>query len=166
MGAEGIEQTGLVPPAESRHLERRAVTRNRWIAASAVALALIATFVIWKRPGAKAPAKYRTATADRGTIEAIVSATGTIEPVEQVEVGSQVSGAVNKVSADYNSRVHAGQVLCEIEPSSFRARVVQAEAAVAKAKAAVLDAERVEKRQRALLAQNYIAQAEVDAAEA
>jgi HlyD family secretion protein len=53
------------------------------------ALVLVATFMIWKRPGGQAPAKYRTAAVDRGTIESIVSATGTIQPVEQVEVGSR-----------------------------------------------------------------------------
>ena len=140
------------------------MTRNRWLAIGAGALVLIVAFLLWKRPGASAAPKYRTASVDRGSIESVVSATGTIQPVEQVEVGSQVSGTVNQVSVDYNSRVRAGQVLCVIEPSSFRARVVESEAAVAKANAAVKDAQRVALREQTLMKQNYVAQAEVDAA--
>ena len=141
------------------------MTRKRWVAIAAVAVVLVAAFLFWKRPGAQAAPKYRTASVDRGGIESVVSATGTIQPVEQVEVGSQVSGTVNQVSADYNSRVHKGQVLCVIEPSSFRARVVESDAAVAKARAAVKDARRVALRAQTLLKENYVSQAEVDGAD-
>jgi len=76
---------------------------------------------------------HRTATVERGDLTATVSATGTIKPVVQVEVGSQVSGTVDRLHADYNSRVRDGEVLCALEPSAFRARLAQAEAAVARA---------------------------------
>jgi HlyD family secretion protein len=94
-----------------------------------------------------------------------VSATGTVQPVEQVEVGSQVSGTVLRLAADYNDRVRKGQVLCQLDPSSFRARAVQGEAAVARAEAALKDAKRAYTRAQDLIAQNYISQADVDAAE-
>jgi HlyD family secretion protein len=77
-----------------------------------------------------------------------------------------VSGTVQKIFADYNSRVHQGEVLLQIEPSTFRARELQAEAAVAKADAAVKDGQRQLKRVADLLPQNYVSQADVDAAQA
>src|SRR5437773_1078264 len=106
--------------------------------------------------GSRAPS-YRTAPVIRGPLEALVSATGTLRPVEQVEVGSQVSGTVYRLHADYNDRVRAGQVLCELDPSSFRARVVQADAAVARAEAALKESRRQLQRARELVSRDYIA---------
>ncbi len=137
--------------------------RVLWAAGAIVALGAGAWVVLGGRRE-EAP-KYRTATLERGSIEAVVSATGTIRPVEQVDVGSQVSGTVYRLHADYNSRVRAGQVLCELEPSSFRARAAQSEAAVARAEAAVRESRRQLDRARELLPQNYVSQADVDAAE-
>src|SRR5688572_13871680 len=132
--------------------------RRAWIVGAASVVALGGGLALWRaRAGSEAP-KFRTAAVERGDIEAKVSATGTIRPVNQVEVGSQVSGTVYRIHADYNSRVRAGQVLCEIEPSSFRARVVQNQAAVVKAEVAVKDARRVLTRAQELFKQNYIAQ--------
>ncbi len=119
----------------------------------------------WKSHSARPPAKYRTAAVERGSIESLVSATGTIRPVIQVEVGSQVSGTVQHLSADFNARVHAGQVLCQLDPSSFRARMLQAEAAVAKAEAALKESKRQFARAQELFRQNYVSKAEVEAAE-
>jgi HlyD family secretion protein len=118
----------------------------------------------WKARSAVAAPKYRTAEVDRGSVESVVSATGTIRPVVQVAVGSQVSGTVDKLYADYNSRVRAGQVLLQLEQSSFRAREVQADAAVARAEASVKDAERSLSRAQDLFTKQYLSQAELDAA--
>ena len=122
------------------------MNRSRWIIVAVVVLAALAGAWWWKARSAGAAPKYRTADVDRGTVESVVSATGTIRPVVQVQVGSQVSGTVAKLFADYNSRVRAGQVICQLEPSSFRAREVQAEAAVARAEAGVKDGERAQAR--------------------
>ncbi len=140
------------------------MNRNRWILVAT--LLVVAMFGAWwwrSRSAAGAP-KYRTAEADRGSIESVVSATGTIRPVIQVEIGSQVSGTVDKLHADFNSRVRAGQVILELERSSFRAREVQAEAAVARAEASVKDSERGLARAQELFSQKYLSQAELDAA--
>ena len=136
------------------------MNRNRWIIVAAVLVVVLAG-VWWSRSAGTAP-KYRTAEVDRGSVESVVSATGTIRPVVQVAVGSQVSGTVDKLYADYNSRVCAGQVLLQLEQSSFRAREVQAEAAVARADASVRDGERA--RAQELFAKQYLSQAELDAA--
>ena len=141
------------------------MNRQRWIAVAVVLIAGIAGVWWWKSRSAEAAPKYRTASVERGEIEWVVSATGTIQPVVQVAVGSQVSGTVQRLFADYNSRVRKGQVLCQLEPSSFRARLAQSEAAVARAQAARKESRRQLARARELVAQDYVSKAEVEAAE-
>jgi len=141
------------------------LNRGRWallVGGGAVAAVLV---FVWLGRGKSEAPKFRTAAVARGAVESVVSATGSIRPVIQVEVGSQVSGTLYRIHADFNSRVRAGQVLCEIEPSAFEARVVQNQAAVAKAEVMVKDAQRILGRQKELVRQNYVSQAEVEAAE-
>ena len=139
--------------------------RTRWILLAAAVVVVVGGAWMWRSRAAREAPRYRTAEVQRGAIESTVSATGTVQPVEQVEVGSQVSGTVYKLNADYNSRVAAGQVLCELEPSGFRARVAQNEAAVARAEAALEDGRRQLRRARELSAQSLVSQAELEAAE-
>jgi len=80
---------------------------------------------------------FRTEKIDRGNIQIVVSATGTLEPVNVVEVGSQVSGRIAKLYADFNSLVKKGQVIAELEQSLFITRVHQSEANYKSAKAEV-----------------------------
>lgn len=138
--------------------------RSRWILIAAVVVVAVIGIWWWKARSAGSEPKYRTAEVDRGNIESVVSATGTIRPVIQVEIGSQVSGTVDKLNADYNSKVRAGQILVELEKSSFVAREVQAEAAVTRADASVKDAVRALKRSQELFDQHYVSQADLDAA--
>lgn len=72
--------------------------------------------------------KYFTAKVDRGDIHDVVEATGTIDAVTTVQVGSQVSGTISKLYADFNSRVKTGQVVAEIDPSLFEGALLQAKA--------------------------------------
>jgi HlyD family secretion protein len=76
---------------------------------------------------------YKTATIDRGDIANYVSATGTVNPVTMVEVGSQVAGVIKQIHVDYNAKVTKGQPLAEIDPTSFQAQVRHAQASVRKA---------------------------------
>jgi len=85
--------------------------------------------------------KYRTAKVERGSISALVTANGTINPVITVLVGSQVSGTIQKLYADYNSHVKNGQLIAQIDPAIFQAQVSQAKAKVENAKAAFLNAQ-------------------------
>jgi HlyD family secretion protein len=140
------------------------VKRWSWIVLGAVVLAA-AGGVWWKSRAKRETPRYRTAAVELGALRSVVSATGTIRPVVQVQVGSQVSGTVSKLYADYNSRVTEGQLLCQLEPSSFRARAAQAEAAVARADAALKEARRQLRRSRELVKENYVSQADVEAAE-
>ncbi|HTK30457.1 MAG TPA: efflux RND transporter periplasmic adaptor subunit [Candidatus Saccharimonadaceae bacterium] len=138
--------------------------KGAWIVAGIV-IVIVTGGLWWKSHKGAGGAHWRTATVERGTIESRVSATGTIRPVVQVQVGSQVSGVVQSLHADYNQRVKKGELLLQIDPSSFRARAVQSEAAVARAEAALKDAKRQYARAQELIKQNYISQAEVDGAE-
>ena len=137
--------------------------QRKTLAIAGGVLALVLLVLWWRQGTVKAP-KYRTEPAEIGSIIQTVSATGTVTPVEQVEIGSQVSGTVSKLNADYNSRVHKGQVLLQIEPSTFRAKVVQAQANVSHAEAIANETQRQYERSKALLPEKYISQADVDAA--
>jgi len=85
--------------------------------------------------------KYRTAKVERGTLSAFVTANGTINPVITVMVGSQVSGTIQKLYADYNSRVKTDQLIAQIDPAIFQAQVSQAKAKLENAKATFLNAQ-------------------------
>ena len=85
-------------------------------------------------------AKYRMAKVERSTITAYISATGTLNPVIMVQVGTQVSGTIEKLFADFNSTVVPGQQLAQLDQASFRAKVLQAEANLDTARAEVKNA--------------------------
>ncbi len=84
---------------------------------------------------------YRTAEVKRGTIISTVSATGTVEPLVRVLVGSQVSGTVTRWYADFNQTVHEGFVLAELDQDRFKAQLEQRNAAVAVARARIEEAQ-------------------------
>src|SRR5215469_12245349 len=100
-----------------------------------VGLLLIA-FVVRQCRNGNAEA-YQTATVTRGPITQAVTATGTLNPVVNVQVGSQVSGNIQKLFADFNSEVKAGQTVAQIDPMLFQAAVTQAEGDLASAQAAL-----------------------------
>jgi HlyD family secretion protein len=82
--------------------------------------------------------RYRTAKVERGSISAFVTANGTVNPVITVLVGSQVSGTIQKLYADYNTRVKTGDLIAQIDPAIFQAQVSQAKAKVENSRAALL----------------------------
>ena len=100
--------------------------RNKWLLSlTAVGLiVLLAAFTF----GHKEQAQYFTAKAQTGTINDVVQATGTINAVTTVQVGSQASGTISKLNADFNSRVHKGEVIAELDPSLFQGALLQAQA--------------------------------------
>lgn len=103
-----------------------------------IGVAALAAAVAWGFGGGDAAGpKYRLAAVERGAIAATVSASGTLSAVVTVDVGSQVSGLIKTLSADFNSEVTAGQTIARIDPASFEAKVSQAGAELAVAKANV-----------------------------
>src|SRR5438874_8640960 len=109
---------------------------------------------------------YQTAPVTRGPITQLVTTTGTLNPVVNVQVGSQVSGNIAKLFADFNSEVKAGQTVAQIDPMLFQAAVTQAEGDVANAQAALelakVNAERIQK----LFIQKNSSQQDLDTANA
>src|SRR6202158_1053590 len=97
----------------------------------------IAIFVLLNLRGQKKP-QYFTSKANRGNISQVVEDTGTINAVTTVQVGSQVSGTISSLNADFNSRVKKGQVVAQIDPSLFQGSLLQAKADLANAKANVV----------------------------
>lgn len=93
-------------------------------------------FGLWN--GKDADTGYRTARIERGAIVAATSASGTLNPVTTVQVGSQVSGQIRELMVDFNSRVEQGQIIARIDPDTFETRVAAAEADLDVAKAGVL----------------------------
>jgi HlyD family secretion protein len=107
---------------------------------------------------------YQTATITRGPITQAVTATGTLNPVVNVQVGSQVSGNIAKLFVDFNSQVKAGQVVAQIDPALFQATVTQAEGDVASAQAALELAKVNATRTQELFARKTSSQADLDQA--
>lgn len=124
----------------------------------------------WLAPDAS-PIRYKAAPVDRGPISAFVTATGTVNPVISVQVGSQVSGKIKTLFADFNSVVTKGQVIAQIDPAIFEARVKQARASLRNAKGSLVKAQtalaqrKLElDRMTILRRQEFVAQADLDLA--
>ncbi len=132
-----------------------------WLAL--VAALFIIAFVVrqWRDGGT---ANYQTATITRGAVTQAVTATGTLNPVVNVQVGSQVSGNIAKLFVDFNSQVKAGQVVAQIDPALFQATVTQAEGDLANAQAALELAKLNASRTQELFAKKTSSQADVDQA--
>jgi HlyD family secretion protein len=146
--------------------------RRRWVWVSALVLVLVAAGVTWRVLRRPAPLQYQTAAVARGPVVARVTATGIVSAVVTVQVGSQVSGRIARLYADYNSTVKKGQLIAEIDPALFQANLEQAKANVLaaegqlkQAQANVLAAQRTYDRNKPLRASNLIAQADLDTAE-
>lgn len=131
----------------------------------------------WDRAG-DAP-KYKTAKAESGPLTAAVAATGTLNPVVSVQVGSQVSGQIKEILVDFNSPVKSGQLIARLDPETYQHRVRQAEAdvdaaraaqgvqqaEVSRARANLSNAQRDYERKKTLVEKNFISPAERDTAQ-
>ncbi len=130
----------------------------------ALALALAAAGWWWSGQDQTAEPQYRTEAVDRGDISAQVSANGTLNPVTLVNVGTQVSGTVRRIEADFNQQVKAGQVLAELDPALFQAALAQSSANLANARAQQELAEANAARMRTLFQQEFVSRQELDQA--
>ncbi len=118
---------GKTTPAWQRHA--------KWITLALVVVAVL--FGAWKMFGGTAEAGYATRAVEKGSLTVSVSATGKLAPTNQVQVGSELSGLVNRVLVDVNDRVTAGQPLALIDPERLDDAITQARASVAAAQATV-----------------------------
>jgi HlyD family secretion protein len=113
-----------------------------------------------------AATEYNTEALARGDITQVVTATGALKPVINVTVGSQISGTIFKLNADFNSKVKEGQILAILDPATYEAIVLQAQGELANAKATLELAEITARRKEELLRQNAGTQADLDTARA
>src|SRR5271167_3644833 len=113
-------------------------SRGRWLilAGGVVAIGLFAAFGLNRNT----QAQHFTAKVERGEIDDVVEATGTINAVITVQVGSQVSGSIAKLNVDFNSRVHKGEIIALIDPALFNGALLQTVADLENAKANLLAA--------------------------
>ena len=139
------------------------------IAAILLILSVLAGWLFFSR---SPKVSYKTAKVEKGSVVALISATGTVNPVTTIQVGSQVSGTILKRYVDYDSRVKKGQVIAEIDPALFQAQVEQArgnyqsaQASLQKAKVTLADARRTLERNKTLIAQGIVAQSDFDASQ-
>jgi len=126
----------------------------------------------WRWGNSPKESSYVTVPVQRGNVTQVVSSTGTLQAVVTVLVGSQVSGTIDKLFADFNSKVKAGQVVAQLNQDKFKAAVDQARANLLaaqsnfeKAKVSVGDALRTLERNRELRKRDIMAQSELDAAQ-
>jgi HlyD family secretion protein len=108
---------------------------------------------------------YRTEQVSKGDIQQSVTATGTVNAVTTVLVGTQVSGTIKELFVDFNAHVKKGQLIAQIDPEMFIAQVAQARANVDKADATFQDAERTFKRNQELFSKNLVPRSDLDTAE-
>jgi HlyD family secretion protein len=142
------------------------------IAAVMFLVAAGAGFAYWRMSSAPKEPPYLTAPVTKANIRQVVSSTGTLQAVTTVLVGSQVSGTIAKLFADYNSKVTNGQIVAQLDQARFaarveetRANVLAAQASLAKAKVALEDADRTLKRTAELKQRELVSQSELDAAQ-
>ncbi|MBN1829306.1 MAG: efflux RND transporter periplasmic adaptor subunit [Deltaproteobacteria bacterium] len=122
---------------------------KRWLVWGAAVIALAALLIFWMW-GAKAETvQFKTQKAQRGDLTITVGATGNLEPTNQVDVGSELSGIVKSVEADYNDRVEVGQVLARLDTAKLEAEANKSKAALESAKAQVVQAQATVKETRA-----------------
>ena len=142
-----------------------------WIsAASVIGLGGIGWWQVGDR--AKEP-PYVTTPAQKATVTQVVSSTGTLQAVVTVQVGSQVSGTIEKLFADFNTKVKAGQIVAQLNQDKFkaaedqaRANLLAAQSNIEKSKVSVADTLRTLERNRELRKKDLMAQSDLDAAQA
>ena len=108
---------------------------------------------------------YRTDPVTRGDVQKTVTATGTVNAVTTVLVGTQVSGTIKALYADFNSRVKKGQIIAQIDPAFFETQLAQARANADRAQAGLQDAERILNQNKTLYARSLVAKNDYEAAE-
>ncbi|MCG6966929.1 MAG: efflux RND transporter periplasmic adaptor subunit [Chromatiaceae bacterium] len=131
--AELTELLGVNAPHKRRHV-------LRWALVTLAAMGL-AAFLLWPAGNGAGKVQYATEAARVGDLVITVSATGHLQPTNQVDVGSELSGIVDSVAVDYNARVKAGEVLAQLDTDKLRAQVLQSEASLASAEAKVNEAQ-------------------------
>src|SRR3954463_6677962 len=134
--------------------------RKRLTMASVAVVAIVAVLWFMLHSRASAEPAYRMAAVERGSIQQTVSATGALSAVKTVQVGTQVSGQVAEIHADFNSQVKKGQLLARIDPTLQEQAVRDAQAQLEKAQAQLRQSQQEYNRNQPLIAQKFISASE------
>ncbi|KJD34208.1 hemolysin D [Tamlana sedimentorum] len=137
--------------------------KNKKLIIAGIITAIIA-LVLYNifKPSQDAVVEVKTIAAKKGNVTTLVTSTGTIEPITQVDVGTQVSGVVEKIYVDYNSEVKAGQLIAELDKTNLKAAVVQAQASYNNAVSQKSYTETIYKRQKTLYDNQVISKSDFD----
>jgi HlyD family secretion protein len=127
-----VLNTGLHSPGQRR---------LRWLVTAIAVLLLTGGALLWLLPGKESAVRYETAELQRGDLTVTVTATGTLEPVNQVDVGSELSGIIETVEVDFNDKVQHGQVLARLDTDRLQAQVLESRAALQSNEAKVTEAQ-------------------------
>lgn len=166
-----MSESKSTPPVPSRfaRLARRALP---WLVAVTVLVGGVFVYLRWSQSHAAPAVEYKTAPADKRKIVGKVTASGTLQALVTVQVGTQVSGRIQKLFVDFNSPVKKGDAIAKIDPQMFAASVAQAHASYDAAKASVeqanakqADAQLTADRTHALAAQSLASAIDVQAAD-
>lgn len=167
--SEGAERLDLADLLGKEARTRRRTRLWRWVL-PLLALA-IAGYAAWSYLGRETGYTYTTAPVARGDLTVLVTATGTMQPVTQVDVSSAISGTIRKLHVDYNSEVRSGDVLAELETATLdatvaaaRARIAVGEASVARAETSLEAARKAHERQVALFQRRLVSDRDLEQA--
>jgi HlyD family secretion protein len=141
---------------ETLQMDRSSRMKGRlrpYLVVALVAIIAAVVLVAWRTGGKSTVTQYKTEQVREGSLTEIVTATGTIQPTNTVDVGSEVSGTVKSVDVDYNSRVKVGQILAQLDTAKLEAQHTQSKAALQSAKAKVLQCNATVAETNAKLAQ-------------
>ncbi|SHF94576.1 HlyD family secretion protein [Kaistia soli DSM 19436] len=166
--ADGPRLADIIGPAARPHRWRR------WGIAAVAVLALLAAYLLWPLlVGSGDGMTYTTAPATRGGLTVTVTATGSVQPTEKVDVSSELSGRIKSVNVDYNSPVKTGDVLAELATdnleaalASGRAKLASAKANVAKARTTITSTESTLQSKKVLVGRNVSSSQELVEAQA
>lgn len=144
---------------------------KRWIISIILLAAVAGGAWSFFKPGNNGAPQYRTAKVERGDVIQTVRATGLVQPIKLVQVGTQVNGPIKKLNVDFNSQVKAGDVVAQIDPTTYEARLAQdqanlieSQAAVEQTRAKLVQAEKELERTRTLTAREMLSQSDLDSA--
>lgn len=143
-------------------MDRSKIFRSGLVRVVVLALLVVVGLFVWRGAAPPESPKWVTATVDRGPIVQRVTANGTLNPVELVNVGTQISGTVIRLHTDFNRPVKAGELLAELDPSILEAQIRQTEANLASARATLNNAELALKRNENLKARGFVSDGALD----
>ena len=139
---------------------------GKWIGLLLLLAAIAAGATWYIKANHEAPTEYQTANVTRGDLIQVVTATGQLDPVVNIQVGSQISGIIRKINVDFNSVVKSNQIIAEIDPATYEVNVLKAQADLANAKANLALAEVQARRADSLYTNNLISGSDHDTAQA